>query len=65
MWVYISFILLKTENNKKIISNYYSLMKLLFICLFALFMSWTLKKIKNKKAKNADVMNAGANPNRA
>ena len=40
-------------------------MKSLFICLFALFMSWTLKKIKNKKAKNADVMNADANPNRA
>ena len=32
-WVWILFILLKTENNKKIIFDYCSLKKTLFICL--------------------------------
>ena len=32
-------ILLKTENNKKSFFNYCSLLKLLFVCLIALFMS--------------------------
>ena len=32
-------ILLKTENNKKSFFSYYSLLKLLFVCLIVLFMS--------------------------
>ena len=54
------------KNNKKIIFGYCSLIKLLFICMFALFMSheqwkrhWTYKKKKNQKR------NTNANPNRA
>ena len=62
MCVWISLILLKTENNKK--NNFRSLFtqKILFICLFELFTSheqykryWFLKKkiiIKRKKKKS-------------
>ena len=56
--VWISLILLKTENNKKIISELLFTQKILFICLFALFMSheqykrcWSFKKRKKKRKK--------------
>jgi len=52
--VWIPLFLLKIENNKKIIFGYCSLMKSLFICLLK----------KKKKAKNIDVMNTDANPNK-
>ena len=58
MWVLISFILLKTENNKKIIFSYYLLKKSLFICIFALFISheqckrrWSKKKKKKRQKR--------------
>ena len=38
MCVWIPFILLKTENNKKSFFDYCSILKLPFTCLFALFM---------------------------
>ena len=56
--VWISLILLKTKNNKKIISKLLFTQKILFICLFALFMSheqykrcWSFKKRKKKREK--------------
>ena len=51
---WISFILLKIENNKKIFFSYYSLMKSLCICLIVLFMSHEQCKrhwIKNNNNK--------------
>ena len=60
-------ILLKIKNNKKIIYSYYSPKKILFIGMFALFMSheqckrrWSLKK-KKKKEPDTDTPNANTN----
>ena len=44
-------ILLKTENNKKIISGLLFTLKTLFICLNALFKALVQKKKKKKKKK--------------
>ena len=54
--IWIPLILLKTENNKKIFSGYYSLMKLLCICLITLFGHEQCKRrwIKKKKKKRAN-----------
>ena len=65
--VWISLILLKIKNNKKLFSNYCLLLKLLFICLFILFMfheqdkralSWKKKK-KKKRSWNAKRVKRG------
>ena len=61
--VQIPLILLKTENNKKSFSVYCSLLKLLFTCLFVLFISheqcnrrW-FKKKKNKMPETPGAQN--------
>ena len=51
--VWISLILLKTENNKKSFFGYCSLLKLLFTCLFALFMSQVKKKKKKPEMRTS------------
>ena len=62
MCIWIPFILLKTENNTKIIKKLLFELWLLFICLIALFMSheqcnrrWVKKKKKTESANVGDV----------
>ena len=68
VWVWIPSILLKIENNKKIIFELLFTPKILFICLFTLFISheqcnrcWL--KEKKRGGKNAFAWKCKRNPN--